>query len=69
LDAAGVSYDGALPQSFFDALMRASGKNPIGHIVYAYTDQNRFGVPVAVDVDGAFILADWVQSEHQNNQV
>jgi hypothetical protein len=60
------TYDTALPQEWFDRVLRHINKNPSGHIVWSYDRwdeniSNTFGFPVAVTPIGRYILGFMVQ--------
>ena len=64
LDAAGVTYDTAIPQDLFNQIVDANGgdtskpgRNPYGQIVTVY--QTDLGFLQAVTVEGANMLYFW----------
>lgn len=54
------NYDSAMPQGLYEAITRATGRNPCGHIVTAYPAGSIYGGLLAVDADGAHMLAEWL---------
>lgn len=49
------SFDTALPQDWFDAVIKITGQNPSGHIVWNY-DLSLMGHPQAIDYIGDQII-------------
>lgn len=52
----GITFDGSLPQGFYDQIYNLTGHNPMGNIVYAYPPQHEHGWPVATTQAGAVML-------------
>lgn len=52
------SFDYALPQDWFDAMLRITGVSPAGHIVWCY-DQSIMGHPQAIDAIGDRIIGQY----------
>lgn len=52
----GISFDVALPQTFWDEIYQKTGQNPFGLVVWAYLPGDAFGQPVAVHAEGVRML-------------
>ena len=50
-----VTYDWALPQSYWNEVHRQTGLNPAGEIVWRY-DNSTFGYPYSITLLGWIIL-------------
>ena len=59
LNAAGVTYDSALPQEIWRQINAAVNQNPLGHIVVVYQSADHMGGLVPVTREGARMLELW----------
>ena len=62
-------FDTALPQPWFDSILKRFGLNPSGHFVWSYDDAGVYGKPVALTSWGTKVLmelkAEMVYSEDE----
>lgn len=57
MDTEGISYDWAVPQSWWDETHKCTGLNPAGHIVWRYAQNDgMWGRPYAIDMLGWIII-------------
>jgi len=59
-----ITFDWALPQTFYDAVTSITGLNPSQHIVWAYPKGLFGGTPCAVTEEGRKMLKEYNVWEH-----
>ena len=56
MDEAGICYDWAMPQEWFNDVLETTNLNPAGHVVWLYDKRaGIFGRPYAIDMLGWII--------------
>jgi len=61
-------FDYAMPQSWFNDVIEATGANPAGHIVWFYPEDSGMGRPEPITEMGDNILAHYVISCNMRGQ-
>jgi hypothetical protein len=51
------TWDGALPQDWFDSFLRVTGVSPFGQFVWCYDFARSYGEPIALTAEAQHLLA------------